>query len=305
MIKILFKRSEKAFLPEIDAYLNYFNKSTEFRAYDSLTLQDGSDFNEFDVIWEFKGIGGSKKEENKVLVHEYASLSTGGLPKFKNLLKTQLNAKPDLRIFLNSNVKEGFKFKDNIDFCMRDMGIDQSFFSVKNENKEFDYVYVGSICKERGIDRLLEAFNSKPAGKLCLIGNVENVIYNQYKSNKDIIFTGKIPYSDVPEIASKGIYGINFIPDKYPYNIQTSTKLIEYLALGLKVLTTDYKWVRQFEKKNNCTFYKLDWNRLEINSNDFEGFDFKNKFNPQDYLWEKVIERANIKEKLVSIYKSH
>ena len=296
MKKILFQRSKKAFLPEIAAYINYFNRTNEFKSYDSSKL--GSDFNinDFDIIWEFKGLGGLKVN-NQVLIHEYASLSTGSFPLIKNTLKTKINPKPNLRIFLNENVRKGFKFKDSTDYCYRDMGIDESFLQVRSDKKEYDFVYVGSICKGREIDKLLEQFTRKSQGKFCLVGNVEDNIYNIYKYNKDIIFTGSVPYEEVSKIASKAIYGVNYIPDKYPFNIQTSTKLLEYLALDLKVITTDYKWVRQFEEKYNCSFYKLKYNNLNFDQDNIVKYKFTSEFIPKDFLWNNIIEKSNIKKK--------
>lgn len=299
MIKILFIRSEKAFLPEVDAYIKYFNKNG-FDAYDSSNLLGEYNIKDFDVIWEFKGLGGIKVKD-QILVHEYASLSTGTFPLIKNKLKTVLNHKPHLRIFLNENVKSGFNFNDNVDYCYRDMGIDEGFLNVKNEKKEFDYVYVGSVSKSRNIDQLLEVFTKKNNGKLCLIGNVEDEIYVKYKNNKDLIFTGKVPYSEVPKIASKAIYGINFIPDKYPFNVQTSTKLLEYLALGLKVITTDYKWIRQFEKKYNCSFYKINSSDLEFEISKIKQHQFVSNFNANDFLWDFIIEQSKIKNKIKNL----
>ena len=107
MIKILFIRSERAYLPEIDAYIEYFNKTDEFRAYDSLKLKGEYQLKDFDVIWEFKGFGGIRVKD-QILVHEYASLSVGAFPRVKNWLKSKLNPKPHLRIFLNEDVKAGF-----------------------------------------------------------------------------------------------------------------------------------------------------------------------------------------------------
>lgn len=293
MIKILFMRSENAFLPEVDAYIDYFNNTKEFKAYDSSKLQDFK-LEDFDVAWEFKGLGGVKKNKNQILVHEYASLSTGRFPIFKNFIKSKLNPKPDLRIFLNEKVKKGFKFSDNVDFCYRDMGIDEQFISQVETEKEYDFVYVGSICKGRGIDKFLKVFTEKDNGKLCLIGNVEDEIYSEYKDHDNLIFTGKVPYSEVPKIAAKAEYGINFMPDKYPFNIQTSTKLLEYLALGLQVVTTDYEWLRQFEEKHNCSFYKLDYNNLSFDNDSIEKHEFFSGFKVEEYLWRRVIEKSGI-----------
>ncbi|SHK32778.1 hypothetical protein SAMN02745227_02057 [Anaerobranca californiensis DSM 14826] len=303
MIKILFIRSQNAFLPEIDAYLNYFNNTKEFKAFDSSKLKDYK-LEEFDIIWEFKGFGGVKKNKNQILIHEYASLSTGKFPTIKNFIKSKFNPKPDLRVFLNENVKEGFKFNDSVDYCYRNMGIDERFISQIEVDKEYDFVYVGSICKGREMDKFLKVFTEKDNGTLCLVGNVEDEIYSEYKNYGNLIFAGKVPYSEVPKIASKAVYGINFIPDKYPFNIQTSTKLLEYLALGLKVVTTDYKWVRQFEEKHNCSFYKLDYNNLIFDKNNIQKHKFFSKFKAEEFLWDKIIEKSGISNKLIQASKN-
>lgn len=304
-MKILFKRTDKAFLPEIDAYIKYFNNTEIFNAYDSSKLKNDYDINDFDVIWEFKGFGGEKNKK-KIIVHEYASLSTGSMPKLKNFIKAKFNPKPDLRVFLNENVKNGFKFADGIDYCYRDMGIDERFLNYKIGivDKEYEFVYIGVVSRERGIDKLLEKFSRNPIGKILLIGNVDDEIYKKYKKYKDIMFTGKVAYLEVPEIASKAIYGINFIPDRYPYNLQTSTKLLEYLALGLKVITTDYKWVRDFEIKYECSFYKIKEHNFELSIRELEKFNFAvNGFNPQEFLWENIIKKSGVEEKLLNLVK--
>lgn len=298
MKKILFIRSENAFLPEIDAYVEYFNKTEKFKAYDSAKIKNLT-LDDFDILWEFKGLGGVKKNINQILVHEYASLSTGKFSKLKNLIKSRLNPKPDLRIFLNEDVKAGFDFSDNIEFCYRDMGIDEQFASQINIKKEYDFVYVGSICRARGMDKFLKAFTEKNNGTLCLVGNVEDEIYNEYKNYKNLTFTGKVPYTEVPKIAAKAEYGINFIPDRYPFNIQTSTKLLEYLALGLKVVTTDYKWVREFEEKHNCSFYKLDYGNLRFDKQIIKNHEFFSEFRTEEYLWDRVIDRSRVAKSIM------
>ena len=305
MIKIIFLRDGLAYRPEIDAYVKYFNQVPGFQAHDAYVHE--CDISGYDVIWEFKGFGGVEISENQVLVHEYASLSVAPFPKMKNLLKVWFNKKPQLRIFLNENVMRGFPFRENIEYCLRDMGIDEAFLQVnKSDNKEYDFVYVGSISKKRGMDKFLRKFSeTNRIGEctICLVGDVDSDIYQLFKNDKRFIFTGAVPYSEVPKIASKAIYGINYIPDIYPYNIQTSTKLLEYLALGLKVITTDYEWVRQFEKEHNCSFYKLNRN-LDLNLDEIKAHNYFSDFDPRPFLWSNVIAQAKIEQKLAEILRT-
>ncbi|MRI80796.1 glycosyltransferase [Aerococcaceae bacterium DSM 109653] len=296
-MKVLFQRSEQAFLPEIDAYIEYLNQDQRFQAFDSSKLEAGYDIEVYDVIWEFKGFGGIQSNQ-QLIVHEYASLSTGKFPRTKNFIKSRYNPTPDLRIFLNEAVHRGFNFKDQVEYTYRDMGIDSQFLQQTTTQKEFDYVYVGSISKEREIDQLLQSFTQKANGKLCLVGSVEDDIYESYKNHPDLTFTGKVAYHEVPEIATKAVYGLNYMPDKYPFNFQTSTKLLEYLALGLKIITTNYQWVNDFQKKHDSQFFTLGKDKV-FDVTGIDEFEFKNHFKAEEYTWEKVLEAAQIKEKLL------
>lgn len=301
-MKILFKRSDNAILPDIDAYIKYLNQDPMFDCYDSADLAEDYSLDDFDVIWEFKGLGGIQSD-NHIVVHEYASLSTGRFAKLKNLIKSIRNPKPDLRIFLNEDVRKGFLFKDDIPETYRDMGLDQQFLNVSKTEKEFDFIYIGSISKEREIDKFLHSFSKAKKGKLHLVGTVEDdEIYTTYKNHPDITFVGRVPYKEIPEIASKAVYGINYIPDKYPYTLQTSTKMLEYSALDLKIITTDYKWARNFESKHNSKFYFLN-DQATFDLEGIEDFPFKNNFNAHDYTWDKIFEKADIKGKLQAINK--
>jgi glycosyltransferase involved in cell wall biosynthesis len=212
-----------------------------------------------------------------------------------------------LRIFLNENVKKGFGFNDSVDYCYRDMGIDENFLDCKASavDKEYEFVYVGAVSKERNIDKLLKRFAERQIGKILLIGNIDDEIYREFKKYKNIIFVGKVSYLEVPKIASKAVYGVNFIPNKYPYNIQTSTKLLEYLALGLKIVTTDYKWIRDFEAKYNCSFFKVDEKKIDLDAKKLEKFKFiVNGFRSQDFLWKNIIKKSGIEGKILNLLDS-
>lgn len=291
-IKIALMRSSKATLPEIDIYYKYFNKLPNFTV-NIVNEEDRSSLSEYDVLWNFMGVSTSHPtQKNQILIHEYTSLSTPPFVKVKNILKRLVNTKPDLRIFQNEIVKNEMNFKDFIPYIYRDMGIDERFLINKKVEKKYDFIYIGSMDNNREIDKLLEQF-SKTTMTIALLGKKNQKLINQFKGYKNIYFLGSVPYSEVPEIARQATYGINYIPDVFPYNVQTSTKLLEYLALDLKVISTDYKWVREFECKNNCAIYKID----DIENIDFKkiiNFSFNSVLNMENYSWEKILLESKI-----------
>ena len=291
MKKILLLSSGKAYLPEIEAYKKYLSND-DYQFVDSRELGT-IDFKEFDLIWKFMGTD-FHKTINVPIIHEYASLSTGNFAKAKNCIKRVFNIRPELRIFLNENVKREFNFNDNVPYVYRDMGVDDCFF-IKNDNKNYDFVYVGEMSFERGITNILEKFAKElNTQSLLMIGEPEKLIYAKYKKFRNIIFTGRVNYTEVPQIASQAEYAINYIPDKYPYNLQTSTKLLEYVAMNLKIVTTNYKWVNEFEKEKGMKFYKISNKFEELCVKNLLNYGFKNN-NISNLNWKEVIKNSEIK----------
>lgn len=272
--KILCIHSGLSYLPEIEAYKKYFKLySIEF--IDSYKdLNNNYDENDFDLLWYMMGT--DFKKTNKPKIHDYASLSTGKYIFIKNKIKKYFNQKPEFRLFLNIDIKNNFNFNDDIPFLIRDMGVDDIFFQKQEIEKKYDFVYLGAITYDRNIPKLFDKFkNDLKNNTLLVIGEVPKDIYIKYKDFDNIIFTGKIPYHDVPRIVSQAEYGVNMIPDVHPFNIQTSTKLIEYCALGLKVITTDYYWIKEFEFRYEADFFKIDENLSKLDIKKIEEFEFK------------------------------
>ncbi len=310
MLKILMLKSNKAYLPEIEAYKNYFSDFADVKIINHDEISQICQ-NKFDVVWKFMGFDFEpnffvkKKNFRPILIHEYPSLSTGFLAKFKNKIKKIFNQKPDLRIFLNENIKNEFRFVDEVPFCLRDMGIDKTFFEFsKRENTEkiYDFVYIGEINENRQIHKLLEKFTQgKMLDKtILLIGNPKKKIYERFKNHKNIIFQGFVQYSLIAEFASRAKFGVNWIPNKYPFNLQTSTKLLEYLALNLKIINLSNDWSQAFEKKMEAKFFNIQSCEESFDLQKIENFDYKNP-EMADFAWEKVLEKSKIKEAILKL----
>lgn len=287
-MKIAFMNNGKSYLPEIQAYTKYINDYSSWSAEEIVLGKDnGKSLNNYDVIWRFTGIDYKKKSNDQLVIHEYNSLSAGKFNRQKDMLKKAINVTPDGRIFLNEHVKNNFNFNDEIPDLKRDMGIASNFF-YENTIKEYDFVYLGSMEASREVENILSFFRKGLINKsIILIGDPPDYLYKEFRGYKNITFTGKVPYKDVPILASSAIYGINYIPDVFPYNIQTSTKLLEYCALGLKIITNDYKWVNDFEKNRGANFYKLSRDLSNFSDNQLEKFHF-NTPDVRDLEWNKM-----------------
>lgn len=297
--KILCIHPGKAYLPEIEAYKKYFN-NYDIQFIDCIKdLNNDYDENSYDLLWYIMGT--DFKKINKPKVHDYASISTGKYIYFKDKVKKYFNQKPNLRLFLNETIKNRYTFKDDIPSLIRDMGVDEIFLKKYFIEKKYDFVYLGAITYERKIPQLLEKFkNELKNNTLLVIGSIPEDISIKFKEVTNITFAGKIEYFDVPKYISKAKYGINMIPNIYPYNVQTSTKLLEYCALGLKVISTDYIWLNEFENKYNARFYKIDENLKNFNIDNIEDFEFCIP-NLESLKWNNLFDDIDLLKKIKSI----
>lgn len=295
MKRVLMLRSGKSYLPQIEATIDFFCKQDTHIQFVDSAEAEGAGLHEFDGVWKFPGIDWNEKLSIP-LIHEYASLSTGLFPKWKNKVKKTVNVKPDLRIYLNEFVEDGFSFSDGIGFVYRDMGVGDHFFDCQDAVKQYDCVYVGAISKQRGISRMLDHFKYRAkSSSLLVVGRVADDLYKDYVSCSNITFTGDVAYKDVAKYASTAVYGINYMPNKYPYNRQTSTKLLEYAAMGLKIVTTDYLWVRHFMKQQGGSFLFVD---EHLNGLDLSTQQEQVMVDADQFRWSNVIQKSGLEEKL-------
>lgn len=262
-MNLFFIKSKKAILPEVKAYSDYFIcrgwvcsilSSTEMYKVKS----------ESGVAWYFMGVN-IIRPHNKFVVHEYTSLSVGHFPRFKNLIKRFINCKPDLRVFQSKDVEKEMNFKDDVPSFYRDMAISKSYCSCNLVEKEFDFVYCGAINKDRKLDKILNRFLENKTKNIMVIGDVPSSYLERYGDAPNITIVGRVDYDDVPFLLRKAKVGVNVLDDKYPYNIQTSTKILEYLACGLGVYTTKNDWCIKYEQEHNVVFSYFEVNDFDVN----------------------------------------
>lgn len=292
MKKILLLHSGRAHLPELSMYKKFFQEYsfTDCQDADAYSIKD------FDLTWHFMGTD-FRLSKDIPCVHEYASLSVGRAAKLKDMIKRHFNVQPSLRIFLNHAVQNQYSFRDRVPHCYRDMGIDENFFCVGTAKKAYDFVYVGNMGTGRSFHKVLEFFSKHPEIKLLLVGLPGNALYEEYKKYRNLIFAGTVPYQEVPALAGRAEYALNYIPDKYPYHVQTSTKLVEYVAMDLKVVTTSYYWVNHFEQSRKMTFYKISEDLHDLDMESLRRFPFTNT-SVDDLRWENIFKNSGIKDAL-------
>jgi glycosyltransferase involved in cell wall biosynthesis len=119
---------------------------------------------------------------------------------------------------------------------------------------EFDLVFLGEMSRLLPFVPVLQSIHD--AGRtLLLIGEVPDALRAQLPAN--VTCTGRVPHAEVPHQLRRARFGLNLVGNFEPYNQQTSTKLLEYCAVGLPVVSNDYAWVRYFAAHYQGSFHVL------------------------------------------------
>lgn len=280
--------NSKSFLPEKFAYEKYLVKKN----HKVIISKQINDLVLCDYIIMFAGFFVFYPKTKAKIIHDYASLSTPPFAKIKNFIKTKVSYKPYYRIFNSHFVKKKLNFNDNVPYLIRAAGLDEKFFFKKNSRikKTNSIVYAGSILTRPDLDRcLLQLCKLKITIKVA--GEVNSKFIDKFKKFKNIKFVGILSQESLIKLYRQSTYGLNFIPDIFPWSRQHSLKLLEYCASNLKILTNEYPFVRDFEKKNLARFLRID----NLSENKLSNFNFITP-NVKNYKWQHLLRKINFEK---------
>lgn len=239
-----FVHSGPAYMPELSAYEAYLAEMghRSVRHSDPATVPLDAD-----VVWWICGrvsAQHSHRLRRSLQVHEYASTSVGRWPLLKDRIKRWRHPVPDHRVFLNAWVRSRMGFEDSVPSSLRDMGVPPAFLqAAPSRPVDHDLVYLGEMSRLRYFLPALQAI-SQAGLKLLLIGQPPADLEGFIRLMPGVTCTGRIAQSQVPEELLRARAGLNLMPDRLPLAMQTATKVLEYLAVGLPVLSNDYPWAR-------------------------------------------------------------
>jgi glycosyltransferase involved in cell wall biosynthesis len=291
-MRIAFIHARSSFLPEMEAYQRFFKK----RNIETISADFADAKNvKADVMWWVMGLSRVRKP-GTVTIHEYTSASAPPLAPVKNLLKRTFNSKPDFRLFLNDYVKQTLRFNDQVPFGYRDMGIDVSlFYPQPARHKDFDFIYVGNVHYTRRLNELLNHFSSGPMKdrSLLILSRNYQHLQHQYARYENIFFKGPVAAGEVCNYINAARFAINYIPDISPYNRQTSTKLLEYAACRVPIISTSYQWINDFQRNYGGQYFFLEKDLSNLQWEAVNGFDYSFP-ELSAWEWEKQIEGSGV-----------
>ncbi|RLA80671.1 MAG: glycosyltransferase family 1 protein [Epsilonproteobacteria bacterium] len=145
----------------------------------------------------------------------------------------------------------------------------EEFYSIKRLKNEL--FYIGGISNDRGLDVTVSAIKilKKDISDIFMhyVGNTYNNILESVdlKSiEKNIKFYGSMPLFKGLELSRDAKVGLSILKPIDNYMKSYSTKIFEYMALGLPVVTSDFKLYKDVIEKYNCGICVNPLNPKEI-----------------------------------------
>ena len=229
----------KAAYPELAAYRKFlapdFDSEELTREQAALRPDIGDS-----ICWHVMGFY-PQRLPAKVVIHDYRSLSVGRMREMKDRLKYFLNARPDIRIFQNEAMRQAMGFDDKVPTLLLPMGVPDFIKDYRKPSQQQtgpDYVYIGAMSAERKshlmVDSFLKRFGDEKT--FVLYGKPEPYLPERYAANANVRFAGTLPQEELfPQLTTAGAC-VCYFPNHYPHLLQTPTKMLEYAALGLRII---------------------------------------------------------------------
>jgi hypothetical protein len=294
--KIYFIHEGKAAYPEIAAYTAFMEpwfESEEVTQDEAARKEDLADA----ICWHIMGFY-PRRLPARLVIHDYRSLSTGMMRQAKDRLKWLVNAKPDIRIFQNHVVQEALGFSDNRKAIMLPMGVPDFITQFRTQSHEriADYCYIGAMSAERRSQVMLDSFIRRFGSEKTLVvyGPGQEPFKSRYASFPNIRFKGSVPQADLFDQLTRVGACVCYFPNHYPHLLQTPTKMLEYAALGLRIIANEQvqsiATSRQYE-------IKVLWgpaNDIFASAPEDFAWDDNGQLNVQPLVWSSVIKASGI-----------
>jgi hypothetical protein len=241
-MKLFILHPGSAHYPEIDAYTTYFTaRGFEVASgcrNDHARLASPGDW----ILWCIMGFY-PRAPRARLVIHDYRSLSIGRLAPVKDRIKRHLQHTPDLRIFQNERLRDALGFRDGVPACLLPMGVPDWIFALAHEpippGPAGRFCYIGEMSIERRFDDVLRSYQDyrrSPEDTLMLVGEPDPRIHARFSGVPGITFAGRLSQRDALRVVARSEYAVCYFPTHRPHCYQTPTKLLEYAALGKRIL---------------------------------------------------------------------
>ena len=295
--RIVFIHQNKAAYPEIAAYKKYFSGSYASIELGAAELATDAE-SERAVYWVMMGFYPSPLHA-RLVVHDYRSLSVGFARRLKDRVKAFGNHKPDLRIYQNDEIRQALCFRDGTPELMIPMGVPDDIARYRNTSatgRNGDFCYIGSMLPERKVDTMIDSFLRRYAASktLHLFGVASRPLRERYRGHVNITFAGTLRQEELFARLRGFDACVCYFPNHYPHVLQTPTKLLEYAALGLRIICNEQAQSRKAEKRYGIACLWGPADDMFAGAPDRITWSDNATLDPASMLWTSVIRQSGI-----------
>jgi glycosyltransferase involved in cell wall biosynthesis len=297
MKRIIFVHEGKAAYPDVAAYKEHFAPRYHVEERTPAEIADGSARDA--VLWYMMGFH-TRRPPALATIHDYRSLSVGRGRRLKDRLKMRLNFTPSLRIYQNAEIKQAMGFRDTVPELFLPMGVPNNIASYRRADGTAepadDYCYMGSMLAERQIELMVDSFLKRfgAARRLTLFGSAPPELVARYRAHANIVFPGMVPQAELFARLQNFRCAVCYFPNHYPHVLQTPTKLLEYAALGMRVIANEQPQNRLSSQQYGIACH---WgSAADMFQNAPDGFAWPDnaQLHPTPLLWRSVIGTSGV-----------
>lgn len=292
--------------PEVAAYRSFLGEAFICEEVHPDELSSKEDLGEA-ICWMIMGYY-PKTIKAHLVVHDYRSLSVGRGRWLKDKIKRYTNAVPDIRIFQNEAMAQLMGFSDDLPLVYLPMGVPSFILKeamAPKEEANCDFCYIGVMSEERRTYLMFDSFIKRfgRSKSFHAYGTPEESIVNRYADYPNIVFAGRHEQDRVFSALKRSSVAVNYFPEHFPHALQTPTKLLEYGALGLRILCNEHPQSRLTSERYGLScFWGQTHDMFKDVSDDLDWPD-NNGFDPTPMLWPSVLVESGIVAKLQEVLK--
>jgi len=179
------------------------------------------------------------------------------IAKFNKVIKLHLIHRANLVLPISKWLKQDFvnnkgieesklmPFSDGVDIAAFSKADRMQVITAHQLSNFKVIVYAGILAKIRNMSILLQAFHIvsriRKDVKLLVVGDGDDLeklrqLADELEIQDDVIFTGRVPQSEVPGFLAAADMGVSPIPPNAYYKLSSPIKMVEYMAAGKPVV---------------------------------------------------------------------
>ncbi|MCP5109171.1 MAG: glycosyltransferase family 4 protein [bacterium] len=161
-------------------------------------------------------------------------------------------------------VYKKYTAKYRIVLNMPDISFFEPFF-VGDRGNLNDVFYIGRVTRNRGVETALKALHILKEKNIRLnmhfVGHIDNPLKKELENldyfediKKNIIFYGRKNLEEGYEVSKKCLIGISVLKPIGNFLHSYSTKVFEYMAVSMPVITSDFELYKGVVERHRCGF---------------------------------------------------